>query len=65
MEKETTIENLEAQKKQLLAKYKALQEPLEYAQNDFELEIIKQQREALATQIKDLASQINQQTKNG
>jgi len=65
MEKETTIENLEAQKKQLLAKYKALQEPLEYAQNDFELEIIKQQREALATQIKALASQINQQTKNG
>lgn len=64
MKKETTLQELETKKRELLAQYKALQEPLEYAQNDFEVDLIQQKRQTLANQIKDLASQINTQTHN-
>ncbi len=54
------IDELISKKNKLLIKYKALAEPLEYAQNDFEKGLIEEKRAALAKEIKSLAAQIEQ-----
>ncbi len=49
-----------AQKEKLLTKRKALLHALEYADNDVEEGLIKEEREQLATQIKALAQKLRQ-----
>jgi hypothetical protein len=51
-------DELISKKNELLFKYKALAEPLEFAQNDFEKGLIEEKRAALAKEIKSLAAQI-------
>lgn len=55
-----TIDELTSKKNKLLIEYKALAQPLEYAQNDFEKGLIEEKRAALAKDIKSLAAQIEQ-----
>ncbi len=59
-ENTTKIDELISKKNKLLTEYKALAEPLEYAQNDFEKGLIEEKRVALAKDIKSLAAQIEQ-----
>jgi hypothetical protein len=64
MDKETetidnnSIEELFIKKDVLLKEYKSLEEPLLYAQNDFEKSLIEERRVILAKKIKTLATQI-------
>lgn len=51
-------EKYEALKAQLLKEYKSYAENLEYADDEFEEDIINQKREKLAAQIKDLGARI-------
>ena len=46
------------QKAELLKEYKSYEQNLEYADDEFEEDLILQKREKLATQIKDLGSKI-------
>jgi len=52
------VNELEALKSNLLKEYKALEEDLSYAQDDFEESMIVEKREKLAKKIKDLAAKI-------
>ncbi len=51
-------EKYEALKEKLLKEYKSYAENLEYADDEFEEDIINQKREKLAAQIKDLGARI-------
>jgi len=53
-----SIEELSLKKDVLLKQYKDLSEPLSYAQNDFEKNLIEDKRAFLAKEIKALAAQI-------
>ncbi len=53
-----SIEELSIKKDALLKEYKKLEEPLLYAQNDFEKSLIEEKRVVLAKEIKTLATQI-------
>jgi|GEM_PF-2997621 predicted nucleic acid-binding Zn-ribbon protein len=56
---EEEVTKLAELKKILLEQYKALEEPLKYAQNDFEVGIIKEQRAELVDKIKEIAATLN------
>ncbi len=47
-------------KAELLKEYKSYQQNLEYADDEFEEDLILQKREKLATQIKDLGEKIRE-----
>ncbi|MGW8169405.1 MAG: hypothetical protein ACWGHH_05320 [Sulfurovaceae bacterium] len=53
-----SIKELSVKKDVLLKEYKKLEEPLLYAQNDFEKSLIEEKRVVLAKEIKALATQI-------
>jgi len=57
IEKKSQYETL---KKELLKEYKSYQENLEYADDEFEEDLILQKREKLATQIKGLGAKIRE-----
>lgn len=61
-----TLEDCIERKESLLRQYKALKEPLEFAQDDFEAEAIQAQMAGLASEIKTLSEQIRTlQSENG
>lgn len=53
-------EHFITQKAKLLKEYKSYQNDLEFAQDDFEMGVIENKREKLATQIKALGQQIRE-----
>jgi len=57
LEKKTEYVDLKAE---LLKEYKSYQQNLEYADDEFEEDLILQKREKLATQIKDLGEKIRE-----
>lgn len=54
------LDKLSNKKNELLAQYKALKVPLEYAQNDFDKDLIEEKMAILAKDIKSLAAQIEE-----
>ena len=62
-EQETETENKEnyiEEKAELLKEYKSYAENLEFADDEFEEDLIMQKREKLAVQIKDLGAKIRE-----
>jgi len=62
-EEKTDIENIESyieEKAELLKEYKSYAENIEYADDEFEEDLIMQKREKLATQIKSLGKKIRE-----
>lgn len=55
-----SLEELSNKKDVLLNDYKALAIPLEYAQNDFEKNLIEEKRVVLAREIKYIAARIDE-----
>ena len=54
------LDKLSNKKDELLAQYKALKVPLEYAQNDFDKGLIEEKMAILAKDIKSLVAQIEE-----
>lgn len=62
-EQKADIENknkYEALKAELLKEYKSYAQNLEYAEDEFEEDLINQKREKLAVQIKDLGAKLRE-----
>lgn len=59
-DKESEILRLQGLKAIFLGQYKALEEPLNYAQNDFESDLIKEQRALLVASIKEIVNTLEE-----
>jgi hypothetical protein len=60
LEELSTVEEMSRLKAELLQEYKDLEEPLEFADDDFEAENIQNKRDKLAEKIRELGSKIRQ-----